>query len=97
MKAIEDRLALRRRCLVRHNGNEVAPGNLVGRGVVLGEDQDVLGLGSEARMNQPGTTGGNWRWRLLPDQLTDAALAPLALLADTYDRSATGSSPDRPQ
>ncbi len=26
--------------------------------------QDVLGLGSWARMNKPGTTGGNWRWRL---------------------------------
>lgn len=26
--------------------------------------QDVLGLGSEARMNTPGTAEGNWRWRL---------------------------------
>jgi 4-alpha-glucanotransferase len=26
--------------------------------------QDVLGLGSEARMNQPGTTRGAWKWRL---------------------------------
>jgi 4-alpha-glucanotransferase len=35
--------------------------------------QDVLGLGSGARMNRPGTTGGtNWRWRLEPGQLTDA-------------------------
>ena len=25
--------------------------------------QDVLGLGSEARMNLPGTASGNWRWR----------------------------------
>ena len=25
--------------------------------------QDVLGLGSEARMNTPGTSAGNWRWR----------------------------------
>jgi 4-alpha-glucanotransferase len=32
--------------------------------------QDVLGLGSEARMNRPGTTDGNWRWRLRPEQLT---------------------------
>ena len=28
--------------------------------------QDVLGLGSEARMNLPGTSEGNWRWRLRP-------------------------------
>jgi 4-alpha-glucanotransferase len=34
--------------------------------------QDVLGLGSRARMNQPGTTKGNWRWRLEKGQLTDA-------------------------
>lgn len=25
--------------------------------------QDLLGLGSEARMNVPATVGGNWRWR----------------------------------
>jgi 4-alpha-glucanotransferase len=31
--------------------------------------QDVLGLGSEARMNTPGTTRGNWRWRLADGQL----------------------------
>jgi 4-alpha-glucanotransferase len=28
--------------------------------------QDLLGLGSEARMNRPGTASGNWRWRLRP-------------------------------
>jgi len=32
--------------------------------------QDVLGLGSEARMNSPGTTRGNWSWRLRRGQLT---------------------------
>ena len=34
--------------------------------------QDLLGLGGEARMNTPATVGGNWRWRLLPGQLTKA-------------------------
>lgn len=33
--------------------------------------QDVLGLGSEARMNTPGERYGNWSWRLDPGQLTD--------------------------
>ncbi len=28
--------------------------------------QDLLGLGSEARMNTPSTLGGNWQWRALP-------------------------------
>jgi 4-alpha-glucanotransferase len=32
--------------------------------------QDVLGLGSEARMNTPGRPDGNWGWRLEPRQLT---------------------------
>ena len=32
--------------------------------------QDVLGLGSQARMNTPSTVGVNWRWRLEPGQLT---------------------------
>jgi len=32
--------------------------------------QDFLGLGSEARINTPGTLGGNWRWRVLETQMT---------------------------
>jgi 4-alpha-glucanotransferase len=39
--------------------------------------QDVLGLGSEARMNTPSTIGGNWQWRLEPGQLTGGAQARL--------------------
>ena len=32
--------------------------------------QDILGLGSEARMNRPGADKDNWSWRLLPGALT---------------------------
>ena len=32
--------------------------------------QDILNLGTEARMNYPGTIGGNWLWRMKPDALT---------------------------
>ena len=32
--------------------------------------QDILGLGSTARMNTPGTVGQNWEWRFDPDLLT---------------------------
>jgi 4-alpha-glucanotransferase len=39
--------------------------------------QDVLGLGSEARMNTPGIEGGNWGWRLERGQLTEALAARL--------------------
>jgi 4-alpha-glucanotransferase len=42
--------------------------------VAMVQLQDVLGLGSEARMNMPGTKGGSWRWRLEPGALT-ASLA----------------------
>jgi 4-alpha-glucanotransferase len=48
--------------------------------------QDLLGLGSEARMNRPATIGGNWRWRLRPGQLTPAVLERLAVMTATYDR-----------
>lgn len=48
--------------------------------------QDVLGLGSEARMNEPGTASGNWRWRLAPEALTPAIAQRLGALAETYDR-----------
>jgi 4-alpha-glucanotransferase len=33
-------------------------------GLAIVPAQDVLGLGSEARMNTPGRARGNWRWRL---------------------------------
>jgi 4-alpha-glucanotransferase len=39
--------------------------------------QDMLGLGSEHRMNRPGTAEGNWRWRLRRGQLTDELAARL--------------------
>ena len=39
--------------------------------------QDVLGLGSGARMNHPGTLRGNWGWRLEPGRLTTDLAARL--------------------
>ncbi len=42
--------------------------------------QDILGLGSEARMNLPGTTEGNWCWRFVPDMLTKEIKARLKKL-----------------
>ena len=32
--------------------------------------QDLLGLGSEARLNRPSTATGNWRWRYTQEELT---------------------------
>ena len=48
--------------------------------------QDVLGVGSEGRMNLPGRPSGNWRWRYRHEALTSDDGARLKLLADTYER-----------
>jgi len=48
--------------------------------------QDVLGLRSMARMNLPGTSSGNWRWRARPDALTADVAARLREMNSVYDR-----------
>jgi len=48
--------------------------------------QDILGLGNEARMNFPGTSSGNWKWRMRPESVTPEIAARLKKLADLYDR-----------
>jgi len=48
--------------------------------------QDVLGLGSEARMNVPSRSEGNWTWRYEPRALTDELAARLATIAQVSDR-----------
>ena len=49
--------------------------------------QDLLGLGSDARMNLPGTAEGNWEWRLeaLPGP---AVMERLRAMTRIYGRSA---------
>ncbi len=48
--------------------------------------QDILGLGSEARMNVPSTLGGNWVWRMDADALTEELAQRLSWMSDTYGR-----------
>lgn len=48
--------------------------------------QDVLSLGSEHRMNTPGVTEGNWRWRFRWDQLPQELAERLHGLAALYGR-----------
>ncbi len=48
--------------------------------------QDVLGLGSEGRMNRPGRAGGNWRWRYATDDLTPDHARRLRELTTLYER-----------
>jgi 4-alpha-glucanotransferase len=48
--------------------------------------QDVLGLGSEARMNRPATLGGNWSWRMEADALRPELGERLARMGRIYGR-----------
>ena len=54
----------------------------------IAQMQDYLGLGSEARMNIPGTKSGNWQWRLTDGQLTSELAAKIAELSKMYGRCA---------
>ncbi len=55
--------------------------------------QDVLRLGDEARMNVPGTAGGNWSWRVEAHQLVDDLADGLATLTATYGRDLKPAKP----
>ncbi|MCO5061956.1 MAG: 4-alpha-glucanotransferase [Kiritimatiellae bacterium] len=48
--------------------------------------QDLLGLGTEARMNIPGTKSNNWRWRFQPALLTPEIKQRLRQLAESTHR-----------
>ena len=48
--------------------------------------QDLLGLGSEARMNRPGVAEGNWGWRYRPELLTAGLKERLRQLTYLYGR-----------
>lgn len=48
--------------------------------------QDLLGQGSEARMNVPGTSSGNWSYRYRAEQLTPAIGERLLELTESYER-----------
>jgi len=54
---------------------------------VLFPMQDVLGLGTEARMNTPSVASGNWRWRMRPDALEDESARTLKEMSQLYDRA----------
>jgi len=48
--------------------------------------QDVLSLGTEARMNFPSKLGGNWEWRMKEDDMNDELAGKLRELNDLYLR-----------
>jgi len=54
--------------------------------------QDVLGLGTEARMNLPNSTEGNWAWRYKPGALTEEIGQRLGELTELYGRARNTTS-----
>jgi 4-alpha-glucanotransferase len=57
--------------------------------VAMIQAQDVLGLGSEARMNQPGTAKGAWKWRLSEGALTPDLAKRLRAATEAAGRAAS--------
>ncbi len=53
-------------------------------GVAMVSIQDVLGLGSSARLNRPGTIRGNWSWRVPKHQLTRRLAKQLGRMVERY-------------
>jgi 4-alpha-glucanotransferase len=59
--------------------------------------QDILGLGSNARMNRPATTEGNWSWRMAKGALTAEHAERLRSLCQRYERIQTAHLPGKPR
>ncbi len=49
--------------------------------------QDLLGLGSEACMNRPGTSSGNWQWRFSEEALSTDVAEDLLAITRLYGRT----------
>ena len=48
--------------------------------------QDIIGAGSEARMNTPSTLGGNWEWRATSDQIDNKLAKRVYKYMEMYGR-----------
>jgi 4-alpha-glucanotransferase len=57
--------------------------------VAMMQAQDVLGLGSEARMNDPASAGGSWQWKLTEGALTVELAARLREATEAAGRFVT--------
>ncbi len=55
-------------------------------GLFVAQMQDWLGLGSDARMNTPGTVGGNWSWRMKSGSTTEELAEKMRRMAYIYGR-----------
>ena len=85
----------------------MAPSQLVWRIIRLGmmsvadlfiaPMQDYLELGSDARMNTPGTPSGNWSWRMNASALTSSLAWSIRRMTECYRRTAPRPEPDEQQ
>jgi 4-alpha-glucanotransferase len=65
--------------------------------VAMVQAQDILGLGSEARMNDPRHASGQWRWRMASGALTPALARRLRAATEETGRLVGRTIPAQPQ
>jgi 4-alpha-glucanotransferase len=81
------------RCLNRRAGNDEVARTMVrlawssAAALAMAPLQDLLNLGTDARMNVPGRVAGNWAWRCTEDMLSAADFERLRDLTETSNRS----------
>lgn len=59
--------------------------------------QDILRLGSDARMNMPGRPDANWNWRFREEALSDGLAFGVRVLTDVYGRLKRPTLPTEPE
>ena len=64
-------------------------------GLAIAPLQDLLNLGAEGRMNLPGTTAGNWRWRCTQEMLEPSVFDRLRDWTSASGRSARQVNDDK--
>ncbi|MGX7348183.1 4-alpha-glucanotransferase [Aerococcus vaginalis] len=74
-------------------GDDEAPALALNRGIAASHSdlaihtmQNLLNLGTESRMNIPGTIGGNWQWRMLDAEYTETLTDHLLDMTTIYSR-----------
>ncbi|MBH25239.1 MAG: 4-alpha-glucanotransferase [Myxococcales bacterium] len=90
-RAASDRAAHHVRIYLNVSGQEIAWDLLRAAwmsvaGLAIAPAQDVLSLGTEARMNTPGEADGNWAWRMAPGALTEELIQRLRYVTDLSGR-----------
>lgn len=88
--------ALEKKNFKDYTGRKIGPGNINIEMIRIASSsvadmaifpmQDILGLGTEAKMNRPSTGKGNWQWKLIPGAITKEHKGFLLEMTYTYGR-----------